>query len=159
MKWSCGVVRSLWKQALVTSETLTASACLKHSSFHRTDSKTWIDQLVSNCECDVSLITTRATCEINTPLQTQHRSSVRISHIATTHPARLRYHSLGSSPMVSSPQHTNNRASRHSSRFLFPGNALVHTSAGFRRSVHLLKLQLPIHQRFLQPGATQTNMF
>ena len=42
---------------------------------------------MSNCECEVSLITTNETCEIITPLQTQHRSSVRISHIGTTHQA------------------------------------------------------------------------
>ena len=40
-----------------------------------------------NCRCEASLITTKETCEINTSLQTQRRSSARISHIGTTHPA------------------------------------------------------------------------
>ena len=40
---------------------------------------------MSDCRCEVSLITTKVTCEINTPLQTQHRSSTRISHPCTTH--------------------------------------------------------------------------
>ena len=41
---------------------------------------------MSDCWCEVSLTKTIETCEINTPLQTQHRSSVRISHLGTTHP-------------------------------------------------------------------------
>ena len=44
-----------------------------------------MDQLLSDCRCEVSLITTKVTCEINTPLQAQHRSSTRISHPCATH--------------------------------------------------------------------------
>ena len=77
---------------------------------------------MSNCSCEVSQTKTIETCEINTPLQAQHRSSVQISHLGTTHPDDSDTSRWDRHPC---------RASRHTSRIRFPGDALVPTSAGF----------------------------
>ena len=61
--------------------------------------------------------------------------------------------------MSPSLQHTYIRASRHSSRIRFPGNALVPTSSGFVAVSHFLKPQFPVHQSFLQLESSQTSVF
>ena len=94
-----------------------------------------------------------------TPLQTQRRSSVRNSHPCTTQSRRLRHHSSGSSPMSCSLQHTYTRASRHSSRIRFPGNALVHTSAGFVAVSIFSSSSFLFSRASSQPESSQTNMF
>ena len=117
-------------------KTLITSACLKHSDFLKIDNwidmcltavhmkpfsmiervrRFGIDQLMSNCCCEVSLTKTIETREINTPLQTQRRSSVRISRPCTTHPDDSDTIRQGRHPCPSL-KHTYTRASRRSSR-------------------------------------------
>ena len=82
----------------VRIKTLITSTCLKHSDFLKIDNwikmcltavhmkpfsmKERVRRLGSTDSCPTAI----ETCEINTPLQTQHRSSVRMSHPGTTHP-------------------------------------------------------------------------
>ena len=75
-------------------KTLITSACLKHSHFLKIDN--WIEMCLTAVHMKPSFSmkkrvrrlgsTNSCPTEINTPLQTQSRSSVRISQPCTTHP-------------------------------------------------------------------------
>ena len=97
-------------------KTLTTRACLKHSDFQKIDNG--IETAVHMKPFSVKE-RIRHRDRLTRIQLTQRRSSVRNSPPGTTHP---------DDPSL---QHTYTPASRHSSRIRFPGDALVHTSAGF----------------------------
>ena len=99
---------------------------------------------MSNYRCEVSLITTKETCEINTPF--------RLTIAAL-------FEFLTSAQLIQTTQTPSVRVVTHVSFTAAYAHPSQPTQLTIHRSIHFLKLQFPVYQSSLQPESSQTNMF